>query len=335
MEDLTAAHRIAVTEPSQVAEARRSGIMLGHRLGFDETRTGQLAIAITEAGTNLVKHARGGEILLCPLQRSGGTELYLLAIDKGPGMGNIAQCLEDGYSTAGSPGTGLGAISRLASSLEFYSQAGAGTVLCACFAPPAEPTPRPVHWAGFSIPVAGETVCGDSWAASDTTSGLRVMVADGLGHGPVAHEAARAAVTLLRESPDETPAELLASAHKALRSTRGAAVAIADLNATEGRLRFCGAGNIAGACVTPTGAQHFVSMNGTAGHQMMKPREFTYALPGGALVILHSDGLGTRWDVKAYPGLILKPLMVIAAVLYRDFTRGRDDVTVWAARVQE
>src|SRR5436853_5031629 len=102
-----------VSEASQVAEARRAAASLAQKTGMDETVAGKLAIVVTEAATNLVKHGGGGSILLSAHERRGASGVEMLAIDKGPGMADIHRCAGDGYSTAGSPGNGLGAIARL------------------------------------------------------------------------------------------------------------------------------------------------------------------------------------------------------------------------------
>jgi hypothetical protein len=92
-------------------------------------------------------------------------------------------------------------------------------------------------------------------------------------------------------------------------------------------------GNIAGAIVKPDGATHrLVTHPGIAGHTMRRLQEFTYEWPTGSVLILHSDGLGTQWSLQRYAGLLLRRPDVIAGVLYRDFRRPHDDVTVVAAR---
>ncbi len=75
-----------------------------------------------------------------------------------------------------------------------------------------------------------------------------------------------------------------------------------------------------------------VSHNGTAGHSAARIQEFHYPVPAGAIVVMFSDGLATQWDLQAYPGLRQRSASVIAGVLYRDFSRRRDDVTVVVAR---
>jgi hypothetical protein len=46
---------------------------------------------------------------------------------------------------------------------------------------------------------------------------------------------------------------------------------------------------------------------------------------------MSTDDLGTRWDLSAYPGLGQRDPSIIAAVLYRDFGRRRDDLPVVVA----
>jgi hypothetical protein len=75
-----------------------------------------------------------------------------------------------------------------------------------------------------------------------------------------------------------------------------------------------------------------VSHNGIVGSNMRKVQEFTQAWQPGSLLVLCSDGLNTRWDLNRYPGLADRHPSVIAALLYRDFARRRDDVTVLVLR---
>jgi len=163
-----------------------------------------------------------------------------------------------------------------------------------------------------------------------------ILLADGLGHGILAAEAAVEAVKTFQNNTSLAPAQVVAAIHAALRSTRGAAVAVAEVDAAQQVVRFAGVGNIAGLILSADGCRHLVSHNGTAGHEVRKIQEFTYPWParGGGrqpLLILHSDGLTSRWDLDRYPGLAQRHPSLIAGVLYRDFYRGRDDVTVVVA----
>ena len=331
--------RLSVADFSDVSEVRRTGASMAARLGFNETAVGELSIAITEAATNLLKHATRGEILLMPVESHEPQGLQRLVLDKGPGMENFAQCLQDGYSTAGSPGTGLGAISRMAESLDVYSRAGDGTAIAARFWPNRSNSQRPrsskghdLRVDGLSVAMRGEPLCGDAWCVRRTASGLTILVVDGLGHGALAEEAARLAAEVFQSSALGTPAEMLDAMHRGLRSTRGASALVVSLNLESRILRVAGLGNIAGAIVTGAEVRHLVSMNGTLGHQIRTVREFDYPWNANSTLILHSDGVSARWDLGSYPGLAEKAPILIAGVLYRDRAREHDDATVVAVR---
>ncbi len=160
------------------------------------------------------------------------------------------------------------------------------------------------------------------------------MVVDGLGHGPMAAEAARAAVGVFSAQSDRDPVELIEASHLALRSTRGAALAIARIDLELGRLQYAGVGNISGVIVEAGHGRttSMISHNGTVGHIVRKIQAFDYPWTPESLLIMHSDGITTRWDPARYPGLLRRPPGLIAGLLYRDHRRGRDDATVVVAR---
>ena len=327
--------RLPVEEGSQVGEARRQVARWTEMLGFDETCAGKVAIIVTEAAGNLAKHTTaGGELLVRAVARADVAGIEVLALDRGPGIRDVARALSDGYSTAGSPGTGLGAISRLADEFAIQSGPGMGTAVLArlwASAPPDHPL-RSVDAGVTSVPKPGEEACGDSWAVDFRPGQGTLTVVDGLGHGPDAAEAARVAVDVFQENARAAPAEIVQRMHDAMRSTRGAAVAVAEINVELGSLRYAGIGNISGVVIAGKETRSLVSHPGTVGHQMRKVQEFTYPWSGDSLLVMHSDGVTQRWDLDRYPGLASRDPALIAGVLYRDFSRGRDDTTVLVAR---
>lgn len=325
---------LPMDEVSQPGEARRTAVGMAERLGFDESGRGKVALVVTEIATNLIKHARGGELILQAFGPATAPDgLEALAIDRGPGMADVARCLADGFSTAGSPGTGLGAIARLAGLFEVFSQPESGTVLLGRLWPNSPPRPGGLEVAAICLPYPGESDSGDAWALVEAPGRHVLMVADGLGHGPQAAEAARAALETFLVLAPSGPAEVIRAAHAALRSTRGAAMAIAALDPGLRTLRFAGVGNISGAILVPGEGRvtSLVSHNGTVGHEMRTVQEFVYPWPERAVLVLHSDGLSTQWRPDRYPGLLTQHPGIVAGVLYRDFKRGRDDVTVLVA----
>ncbi len=317
-------------ESSQAGHARRTAASLAARLGFSEEAQGKVAIVVSEAAKNLVAHAREGFILLRALHAGPHVGLEMLSLDKGPGMADVERCLQDGYSTAGTGGTGLGAMRRLSAFFDIHSVPGVGTAVLAHLWADKPPPASGVEVGVVGVPMAGEEVCGDSWAMDRKDGRFLFLVADGLGHGPEAARASRAAVVSFLEQGPQELVELLRGMHQELRSTRGAAVSLASLDGA--RLHYSGVGNISAAVVSPDGIQRLVSMNGTLGHQAPRMQQFSYAWPPGATLVMCSDGLATQWRLDAYPGLLAHHPSLVAGVLYRDFARGRDDATVLVAR---
>jgi anti-sigma regulatory factor (Ser/Thr protein kinase) len=327
--------RLEVRDASQVGEARRAATAFAIRLGYDEVRAGTLALAVTEAATNLVRHARGGEILLGRVARgdSVGVEVYVL--DRGPGIASVDSRLRDGVSTAGTPGLGLGSLARMTADFEVYSQPDKGTVMH--FAvwpgnPSAALVRETLSVAAVCVPKAGETVSGDAWLVRAEKDRAVLLVVDGLGHGPDAAAAASAARRAVWDHWHRNPAEAMQYVHDALRPTRGAAAAIALLKPGTEVGTYCGVGNIVCRVHAAGASRHLVSHNGTLGHQARRMQEFAFPFPRNALLMAHTDGIATRWSLADYPGLEGRAPALIAGTLFRDHERGRDDATVVALR---
>lgn len=316
--------KVEVRDQTHVAEARREAEGAAQRAGFDETEVGRAAIVVTELGTNLLKHGGGGEILIDPV---GG--LQILALDKGPGMADVEACLADGYSTGGTRGEGLGAVRRQADAFEVYSRPGLGSAVLARLTPRREASSRP-RWSVICLPHPGETLSGDGWRVWVDDEVPTLITVDGLGHGLFAHEASEAALASFDKHGLKPLTELLDHVHGALRPTRGAAVSVARVHS--GRVEFAGVGNVAGAIAASGGTRRMISHNGTLGHVAKRFQAFDYPVSGPPVLVLHSDGLGTSWTFEKYPGLVACDPALIAGVLYRDFNRRRDDVTVLAFR---
>jgi anti-sigma regulatory factor (Ser/Thr protein kinase) len=334
---LSTAVRILVEESSRTAEARRAARTMALELGMEESAAEHVASVATEACTNLLKHASRGQILLQTTTEGSEARplLELLAVDQGPGMDNLDQCLRDGFSTGSSPGQGLGAIQRMSKQSDIYTLPGKGTVVLARWWRTHNGW-KPVsegRIGAVNVSKTGEDVCGDSWGCTRTDQQIVILVADGLGHGMEAKLASSEAVRQLYENSELPPKVLLARVHDALRSTRGAAVAIAQIDLHRGKLTYAGVGNISARIYAGSAPQqNLVSLNGTAGHLCERMQEFSYSWPDNGLLVLHSDGLSSATGLESYPGLAARDPALIAAVLYRDFCRGRDDATVVVAK---
>jgi anti-sigma regulatory factor (Ser/Thr protein kinase) len=317
-----------INDRSQISGARRAAADVAAKLGFDEVTCGKVALAVTEVATNIVKHAANGRILLRAIARDDVAGLEILALDQGPGIADVGASLQDGRSSTGTRGTGLGALQRAAHSFDLYTQPGRGTALRLAFwtrKPRATPS---LEVGAVCLPKSGELVSGDAWGIAVDGHRLNAIVADGLGHGPEAAKAGRAATEQLALHPTASPSELIEACHGALATTRGAAVAVVRLDPGVGTGSIAGVGNIAASVEGRTERRNLVSHHGTVGHNVRRIQEFPFAFPRDALLVLHSDGLDTHWSLSDHPGLAARHPGLIAGVLYRDHDRGRDDVTV-------
>jgi anti-sigma regulatory factor (Ser/Thr protein kinase) len=332
--EVTGGFALSVTDPSGAGDVRRRAVALAQGLGMDETDAGRAALAATEAATNLAKHSpAGGVVIVRPCGRGPARGVELLAVDRGPGMQSVEQCMRDGFSTAGSPGTGLGALSRVSDEFDLFSTPGKGTVLLSrVWGGAPGPPDTAVSVGGVSVAKPGQNVCGDHWSVAHGPARCALVCADGLGHGPDAAAAAQAATHAFDRHPDEGPEALLERMHGALRATRGAAVSVAEIDTRARQVRYAGVGNVAATLWTAEGGRTLVTHNGIVGAEMRKVQGFDHPLPAWWLLVMHSDGVSGRWSLDAYPGLVRRDPAVIAAVLYRDFCRGTDDATVVVAR---
>jgi anti-sigma regulatory factor (Ser/Thr protein kinase) len=310
---------------------RRAAERLGTELAMPPKRIADLAIVVAEAAGNLVKHAEQGQLLVRPVRAAGQAGVELIVIDSGPGMPDVARSAGDGHSTAGTLGIGLGAILRQASWTDLHSVPGKGTVLAIQVWPSA--APEPAWAAGLIRPLTGEPVSGDGFAMREIDGRRQVLLCDGLGHGRLAAAATQEAVRAFAGAGAQPPAAVVEVLHRTLGHTRGAALAVAELDQERGCVRYAGLGNIAGTVLSPDGSRRgMVSLPGIAGHQRRQIREYEYPLPPGAAVLMHSDGVVDRWSPGDYPGLLTHSPLAVAATVLRDAGTRRDDAGVLVAR---
>ncbi|MGH3401954.1 MAG: ATP-binding protein [Streptosporangiaceae bacterium] len=315
---------IRVEDVSAVASCRSTAAAMAGKLGFSAARADHLALAVTEAASNLHKHAREGSLLLRISNDMAVPGVELITIDSGPGLRDVRTAMRDGHSTTGTLGIGLGAIRRLADSCDLYSVPGHGTALVARFW--AAPTKLACDFAGLIRPIASEIDSGDAFAAIRSGPTVTGVLCDGLGHGPLAAAASSEAIAAILEDPGQEPAALIGRAHQRLSRTRGGAIGIVQV--TGQTARFAGLGNVAAWILADGSRTGMLSVPGIAGHKARTIRQFEYPVPGDAAIVLHSDGLSSRWDINALPGLEGNDPLVIAAVLLAEAGIHRDDASV-------
>jgi anti-sigma regulatory factor (Ser/Thr protein kinase) len=336
-----------VENPSAPGQVRRAVTALAHRLGFDEHRRSEVGVAATELATNLHRHAVAGTVAVRIRRTDATAGVELVAIDAGPGIADLGVVMADGHSTAGTLGVGLGAVRRLATRCEAFSAVDHGTIVIASFWPdtssgtststpprtPPRTPPAATLVEGITRPINGETVCGDAWACRLDGDVTTVLLADGLGHGPLAATASQRAVAAFAASAAGEPDQLLALADRALGGTRGAAVSVARIDTAAGTVRFAGVGNVTGWIDDGTKRRQMVTHPGIVGQNRRKTiRQLDYELPPESLVVLHSDGLSGKWTLDRYPTIRRHDPLVIAASLIRDAGIHHDDASVVVAR---
>ncbi|HWO21580.1 MAG TPA: ATP-binding protein [Kofleriaceae bacterium] len=321
---------IGLEHEADIGAVRRRFAALAAIAGLDESRTSDAALIATELATNVLRHAGHGGALLGAAPAPGAPRpgVAIAVWDRGPGM-DVAACLRDGMSTAGTAGVGLGAVSRLASRWDAYAPRGKGTVIAAYIAPAREPPeqPRPRFQTGaVCLPYPGLPVRGDAWDVHATGDVATLVVCDGLGHGEGAAEASRAVLGAFRERPGDPPAAILDRASRAARPTRGAAATVVRVDLAAREATISAVGNVT-AWIAGDDPRQLVTQHGTLGHTMPRLREERYAFPAGATLVVASDGLKSRLELDTQAGLLTHDPMVIAAALWRDHHRGRDDAT--------
>lgn len=323
---------VDVADGSQVAAVRRTATELAQDLGADEVTVGRVAIIASELATNILKHTGRGQLSVTKFADVTGKGVELLALDKGVGIVNIPQAMEDGFSTAGTAGSGLGAIKRQSDHFEIFSRTDQGTAVLSRVMTDKKGIGE-VTIGSVIAPYPGEQAIGDSWAFAPSQHGPTLMLIDGTGHGPSAASAAQTAVEIFHRNVDEQNVDLLDRINRGMGHTRGGAIAVARLKPNEAMVRYAGVGNISGAVNSSSGLRRMVSHNGTIGLTVRRIQEFTYPVTGASVVIMHSDGVSAKWELSAYPGLAMAHPSLIAGVLFRDFWRSRDDGLVVAMRV--
>jgi anti-sigma regulatory factor (Ser/Thr protein kinase) len=324
-----------VTDSTHAGEARRQAALFSEEAQLGERERGALAIVVTEMTTNVLKHVGSGLVMIDVVRQNSHRGVRVLGLDHGHGIRDISTALRDGFSSSGTAGNGLGAIKRLSSEFDIYSIPGGGTAVLSEIWPKERNARKgafPLQVGVVSTPIKGEDVCGDGWAIKTIGDAAMFMVVDGLGHGVLAAEAARTAENAFDQSSSGLPAVIVQDTHDALKSTRGAALAVVSIQLERQLLSFAGVGNIGASIVTPATSRGMVSHHGIVGHHLSKIQEFTFPWSAQSVLVMHSDGLKTTWNLDQYPGIWNKHPALIAGVLYRDFTRDRDDVTVLVAK---
>jgi anti-sigma regulatory factor (Ser/Thr protein kinase) len=324
---------------SYLAIVKKEIHQLAVQTGFEQKKINEIDILVSELGSNLIKHASGGEILAGILPTAEGGGLELISIDNGPGIPDPVKMMKDGASTTQTLGHGLGSIRRFSDHFEIYSQKDWGTILLSRIYPESAPkknaSKNHLSLRSLVISKPGELVSGDgcySFTGKDGT--VKLLVADGLGHGAEANRAVREAIAAFKAFDSDSPAEILRHLHSALKKTRGMVGTVVFINPVSKTWKLCGIGNISTRLSGFQQSKNYSSYNGIIGHniphtlndQELSQNEYQQ-------IVLCSDGIRSRWEQAKLPDLHKQDLIVQAAALYKDFGRKTDDMSIIIGRI--
>jgi anti-sigma regulatory factor (Ser/Thr protein kinase) len=325
-------------------EARRQVVRLAHSIGFGKEVISKIELVVTEMATNLAQHRTisptlrfGATRILGDTPGEGGEPeargLLIISEDRGPGIPNPEQALQDRYSTMGTIGGGLGAIQRhseefsIASQILRPGQAHPGTMVISRYWL-APPSPRgKLDCEILTRPKPGEKENGDGASFSQAGDQYRLALIDGLGHGAEAFSSTEEIRKVLQANPSLSLSGLMEKAHRAMHGGRGAVVGILRLNPKEQQALYAGVGNIDCRIYGKSPARP-VSMNGSIGVVLPRCREESFLFGPDDFFVMTSDGISSRWEPGIYPQFQRHPLVMKGALLFRDYSRLTDDATV-------
>ncbi|MGE5028040.1 MAG: ATP-binding protein [Betaproteobacteria bacterium] len=322
---------------------------IAQRLGLSDQKRENMLLVASELVSNQVKHA-GGRGLIQVWQQPGQT-LDILALDYGPGIANLSQAEEDGYSSANTLGKGLGSIRRLSDESYIYTQQDgtgkqkkwSGTVFLARFRPGSKKIDPGVA-AGevknckatlkiglFSRSLSDERYNGDRIYLQKTGEKLRWLHLDGLGHGEQAQAATANLASHLAHC--DTPSAVLDAVDRQLKDTRGAVAIIGELGLSGKALNILGVGDMH-AHVMDNEEMHNLSFApGVLGKEHKNPAQFNFAFGKRCLMVSASDGIRRNWDVSNFPGLFYQHPQLIAYTLGNIMGRISDDQSLCVASI--
>jgi len=302
---------------------------------FSSNKVGEIDIIVAEIVSNLVKHANGGRLLVKLIKEQDIDGIELISIDDGNGIADVGKMMADGMSTTNTLGHGLGAIKRLSSVFQVYTQKDWGTVLLSRVFKEDLPYQRKTtEIRSVVVAKQGEEKCGDAFYCKITPDSVRLLLGDGLGHGPEAAGAVNTAIQSFKTSTEGSPSAIIRDLHLDVRKTRGLVATTALFKKDQKIWRICGVGNIATRVINGIEIKACVPYNGIIGYNIPKTiKDQELVAETSQILILCSDGIKTKWDLIKYPGILKYDLSILTAVIFKDHARHTDDMSVVAVRL--
>jgi len=315
-----------------VLRARKQAVKLAASMGFRDIAQAEIEIAVSELGTNIVKHARSlGTLWIMPVQAGQSTGLKIIARNMQPTRNQDRDHQQsslmrgDGVSTVGTLGIGISGIRRLMDEFDVAIDTS-GHLIITTIKWLIKNNWNRANCSVVSRPIVGERVSGDAYYVRHLSDGFIFGVIDGLGHGQDAHHAAEIAVRTIDMNHRKPLDVIIGNCHAALENTRGAALSLGCLNYPGGRLFHVGIGNVETRVYSRNRMDKLMIYNGTVGvalpHFTVTATPFVY----GSLIIMHSDGISDKFEMDAMARR-QTPQEITHHIMSR-FSRFHDDATV-------
>jgi len=322
---------ILILFDTDVSKARRIGREMALALGLGTIAAAEIEIVATELATNLLKHRTiDAELLLREIHRETGSGLEIISRDKGPGISHPKRVLRRGAASAGTLGFGLSGVKRLMDEFDLQSEMGKGTVVTTRKWQKTDGSPG-MNFAVLARPYPGESVSGDAWFIKQTPRFSFFAVIDVLGHGPEAHVDAVQLQKILEEVYTRPLLEIVRLCHEKLRHARGSAMALVLIDFSKRHFEHISIGNVETRVYGTSESIRPFCQNGTLGMRMENPQVTRYPFPAGGTIVMFSDGIKDRFVIE--PGHLAMTPQAIAAYVFDNFTRERDDATVLVGRM--
>ncbi|WP_113653093.1 ATP-binding SpoIIE family protein phosphatase [Pedobacter namyangjuensis] len=303
-------------------------------LGIPQKRVAEVDLIVAEITSNLYKYANDGEILVGSFYEEGNPYLEIICIDNGPGIANPSKMILDGFSSSNTLGHGLGSIKRLSDTFDLYSLTDWGTILLSrVYATTPAKNAKGVFIRPIVLSKPGETTSGDGFFYKSSKDVIKLMLCDGLGHGPEANLAVNEAEKNFRVCPDNDPVQTLRFLHGTIKRTRGMVANMVCLDLKNRTWTSAGIGNIGVRWLGPNLAKNHMSYNGIVGHNIPNTMNSQqYSVDEYNQVVMASDGIKTRWELSKYPMIQKCDPSILAAAIYKDHARQTDDMSVVVIR---
>ena len=340
---------LQIDNESDVGVCRRKAVALAREMGFDEVKSGEVAILVTELVTNVLKHGGGrGKILICQIKNKEEQKaLEIWCCDYGKGINQPEKSIADGFTKANTLGFGLGTILRFSDEFEINPKErpemgdsglngfeGFTHCIRTLKWVPAKKwscTNRNLQIGAATRSKPGEKLNGDTYVVTHLSGSKTVAaVIDGLGHGKDAHLASNKLKEQLLLKADLPLNSLMNHIHKSIRGTRGAVIGLLSIDTDAQKLNFTGIGNIETFLLSSEGKKNLLSFGGIIGHNMRTPRVFEHEMKPGNTIFMYSDGITSRWTNRDFERE-MQPQQKAEFIL-NNYSRQNDDATILIIR---